>query len=115
MKKRTLIIKRLSPGTLLKIMLVTSLFPWVLIDTGIILYHLLSGDFVVNYYSGVGPERVAEQISIGKYILLSYPIFVLMGIILTLILWVPCVLSLWLWSKVHNMQIAYYVQDSKKI
>jgi hypothetical protein len=115
MKKRTLTINRLSSGTLLKLMLIMGLFPWVLIDTGIILYHLINGDFVVNYSSGIGPDKIAEQISIGKYILLSYPIFVLMGTVFTLMLWLPCMFSLWLWSKVSNMQIAFYELGSKEI
>ena len=115
MRKTTLTIERLSSVTLLKIMLITCLFPWVLLDTGIILYHLINGDFVVNYSSGFGPEKIAEQISIGKYVLLSYPIFVFFGIIFTLMLWVPCVLSLWLWSKVRNMQITFYEHGSKEI
>jgi hypothetical protein len=89
-------------------MLITCLFPWILIDTGIILYHVINGDFVVNYYSGIGPEKVAAQISIGKYILLSYPLFVVLGIFFTMMLWVPCALSLWLWSKFRNMQITFY-------
>jgi len=115
MKKRTLTIKRLSSVTLLKIMLITVLFPWVLIDTGIILYHVISGDFVVDYYSGIGPDKVAEQISIGKYILLSYPLFVFVGTLFILMLWVPSALSLWLWSKVRSMQITFYEHGSKEI
>ena len=115
MKKTTLTINRLSSITLLKIMLITGLFPWVLIDTGIILYHLINGDFVVNYTSGFGPEKIAEQISIGKYVLLSYPIFVGLGIIFTLMFWVPCVVSLWLWSKLRNMQITFYEHGNKEI
>ena len=114
MKKHTLTIRRLSSVTLLKIMLVTGLFPWVLIDTGIILYHIVNGDFVVNYSSGIAPEQIAEQMSIGKYILISYPIFVLVGTLFTLVLWLPCVLSLWLWSKVRNMRITFYELDSKE-
>ena len=52
--KQTKVIERLSSLTLLKIMLITGSFPWVLIDTGVVLFHLLSGDFVVNYQSGRG-------------------------------------------------------------
>lgn len=96
-------------------MLITELFPWVLIDTGIILYHLVSGDFVVNYTSGSGPDKIAQEISIGKYILLSYPIFVFVGTLFTLALWLPCAFSLWLWSKFRNMQVTVYGLDSEKI
>lgn len=95
-------------------MLITGLFPWVLIDTGIILYHLISGDFVVDYYSGTGPEQIAEQISIGKYILVSYPIFILAGIVFTLMFWLPCALSLWLWSKIRDIEISFYENNNKK-
>jgi hypothetical protein len=99
MKKRTLAIKRLSSVTLLKIMLITVLIPWVLIDTGIILYHIINGEFVVDYYIGIVPDEVAEHISIGKYILLLYPSVVFAGTLFTLMLWVPGALSLWLCLK----------------
>ena len=81
----------------------------------LVIGHLINGDFVVDYYTGIESERVAEQISIGKYILLSYPIFILVGVIFTLMLWIPCVLSLWLWSKVRTMQITFYEYDGKEI
>ena len=96
-------------------MLITSLFPWVLIDTGIILFHLFSGDFVVDYYSGSGPERVAEQISLGKYVLISYPLVVFLGAIFTVLLWIPCAFSLWLWSKIRDMEITVYGASGKEI
>jgi hypothetical protein len=107
MKKRTLAIKRLSTVALLKIMLITVLFPWVLIDTGIILYPVINGDFVVDYYIGIGFDKVADHISIGKYILLSYPLVVFAGTVFTLMLWVPSALSLWLLSNVRSLQIAF--------
>ena len=96
-------------------MLITSLFPWVLINTAIILYHLISGDFTVNYERGHSPNVTPEQISIGKYIVISYPIWVFVGVVFTLMLWLPFALSLWLWSKVRNMQITFYVNDDKEI
>ena len=108
MKKATVEVKRLSSLTLFKVMLITGLFPWILIDTAIILYHLLTGDFVVDLTRKVGTESVPEQISIGKYILLSYPVFVIGGVIFVLLFWVPCAFSLWLWSKIRTMQITYY-------
>jgi hypothetical protein len=96
-------------------MLITGLFPWILIDTGIILYHLINGDFIVNYTSGSGPDKIAEEISLGKYVLLSYPIFVLAGTFFTLLLWMPCAFSLWLWSKLRNMQISFCESGSDEI
>ena len=112
MTKNTLTVKRLSSLTLLKIMLITGLFPWVLIDTGIILYHLISGDFVVNYSSGSDPDKIAEEISLVKYILLSYPLFIIVGVVFTLMFWIPCAFSLWLWSKIRNIQVTFYELDS---
>jgi hypothetical protein len=96
-------------------MLITGLFPWVLIDTGIILYHLINADFVVNYTSGSGPDKIVEEISLGKYVLFSYPIFVLAGTFFTLLLWIPCAFSLWLWSKFRNLQISFYGSGSDEI
>ena len=91
------------------------LFPWLLIDTGIILYHLINGDFVVNYFSGSGTDKIAEQISLWKYVLVSYPLFVIVGIVFTLMFWVPCAFSLWLWSKFSDIKISYYESDDKEI
>jgi len=114
MKKSTLTVKQLSSLTLLKIMLITGLFPWVLIDTGIILHHLINGDFIVNYTSGSGADKIAEEVSIGKYILFSYPVFILAGTIFTLIFWIPCAFSLWLWSKISTMQVTFYGLDNEE-
>ena len=49
--KRVLTIKRLYSGTLLKIMLITGLFPWILIDTGII---LLACPVIISPLAGLG-------------------------------------------------------------
>ena len=111
MSKRTIEIRRLSSFTLLKIMLITGLFPWVLVDTGIILYHLISGDYVVNYHTKNG----AQEISIGLYVLLSYPLFVLLGCVFVLLFWLPCAFSLWLWSKVRSIQMSFYELDAEEI
>ena len=113
--KQTVTIKRLSSGTLLKVMLITSLFPWFAIDTGIILYHLISGDFIVNFTSGSDPNIIAEEISLGKYVLYSYPLIVLAGVFFTVLLWIPSAFSLWLWSKFRNMDISYYGSGSDEI
>ena len=113
--KKTITIKRLSSGTLLKVMLITSVFPWFAIDTAIILYHLISGDFIVNFTSGSGPDIIAEEISLGKYVLYSYPLIVLAGALFTLLLWIPSAFSLWLWSKFRNMKISYYGSGSDEI
>jgi hypothetical protein len=113
MKRNALTVKRISSVTLLKIMLITAIFPWVLFDTGVILYHLISGDLVVNYTRGSGADKIAEQMSLGKYVLISYPLFVMLGTIFTLIFWIPCAFSLWLWSKIRNMQIDYYELDGE--
>lgn len=106
--KQTIEIKRLSSFTLLKILLITSIFPWVLIDTGLILFHLLNGDFIVNYNSGSGADAVAEQISLAKYVLISYPLVLLVGAIFTVPIWLFFAFSLWLWSKFRNLKIDYY-------
>ena len=106
--KQTIEIKRLSSFTLLKIMLITGLFPWVLIDTGVILFHLLSGDFVVNYQRGSGEDAVAQQISLAKYVLFSYPFIVFAGAFFTVLMWVPCAFSMWIWSKFINFKVVYY-------
>ena len=106
--KQAIEIRRLSSFTLLKIMLIASLFPWILIDTGVILFHLLSGDFVVNYKSGIGADAVAEQISLAKYVLISYPLVLLVGAFSTVPIWLVCAFSLWLWSKFRNLKIGYY-------
>ena len=89
-------------------MLIASLFPWILIDTGVILFHLLNEDFVVNYKSGFGADAVAEQISLAKYVLISYPLVLLVGAIFTVPIWLVCAFSLWLWSKFGNLKIGYY-------
>jgi len=112
--KHTIEIERLSSFTLLKIMLITALFPWVLIDTGIILFHLLSGDFVVNYQSGRGEEAVAQQISLAKYVLLSYPAIVFLGVFFTVLIWVPCAFSMWLWSKFAKLKVGYYAASESE-
>ena len=96
-------------------MLITGLFPWVLIDTGIILFHLISGDFVVNYQSGRGPDAVAEQISLAKFVLLSYPLLVFAGAVFTVLLWIPCAFSMWCWSKLFTLKVGYYEAPDQKI
>ena len=106
--KQTIVIERLSSLTLLKIMLITGLFPWVLIDTGIVLFHLLSGDFVVNYQSGRGEAAVAQEISLANFVLFSYPFIVVAGALFTALMWIPCAFSMWLWSKFTKLNIAYY-------
>ncbi len=111
--KQIIEIKRLSSFTLLKIMFITSLFPWVLIDTGVILFHLLTGDFIVNYTSGSGAEAVAEQISLTKYVLYSYPLVLLVGAVFTVLVWLPCAFSLWCWSKFRNLKVSYYEVGSE--
>lgn len=108
MQKTSIDINRLSSITLLKIMLITGLFPWVLIDTGIILYHLITGNFVVDVTRVIGDKEIVEQVPIGKFILFSYPIVVLMGTLFVLLFWLPCAFSLWLWSKLRTMRITYY-------
>ncbi|PVV08364.1 MAG: hypothetical protein B6D82_15275 [gamma proteobacterium symbiont of Ctena orbiculata] len=109
--RSSLTIKRISSLTLLKIMLVTVLFPWILLDTAIILGHLINGDFVVSYTRGEGAEKTTEQMSLWIYILISYPAFVLLGVLFTLFLWMPSAFSLWLWSRFRNMRIDYYELD----
>lgn len=106
--KQTKEIERLTSITLLKIMLITGLFPWVLVDTGIILFHLLSGDFVVNYQSGRGDDAIPEQISLAKFVLFSYPFIIVAGAFFTILMWVPCAFSMWLWSKFSRLNIIYY-------
>ena len=115
MNKITKNINRLSSITLLKLMLIAGLFPWIIIDTGIILYHLFSGDFIVNYVSGSGAEKISEQISLGKYVLISYPLFILTGVIFTVSFWFPIAFSLWLWSKFRNIEISYYEIEKNEI
>jgi hypothetical protein len=112
--KKTIKIERLSSITLLKILLIVSLFPWLLIDTAVILFHLFSGDFVVNYNQGGGEDAIPKQISLGKFVLVSYPFIVAFGAFFTVIFWLPCTFSLWLWSKVAKMKISYYEPRSKE-
>ena len=108
-------VRRLSSFTLLKIMFITMLFPLVIIDTGVILFHLLSGDFVVNVTQTIAGEKVKEAIPIGKFILMSYLLIALVSALFTLILWVPCAASLWLWSKFRPLEIKYYENNQKEI
>ncbi|QFU77071.1 hypothetical protein EY643_16215 [Halioglobus maricola] len=112
--KKTIRIERLSSITLLKIMLITSVFPWILIDTVVILFHLFSGDFVVNYNQGKGEDAVAQQISLAKFVLVSYPLIVAFGAFFTAMLWLPCAFSLWVWSKISKMSISYYEARGKE-
>ncbi|MBT3045711.1 MAG: hypothetical protein G8D61_08815 [gamma proteobacterium symbiont of Ctena orbiculata] len=111
--RSSLTIKRISSLTLLKIMLITVLFPWILLDTVIILGHLINGDYVVNYTRGEGADKTTEQLSLWIYILISYPAFVVLGVLSTLFLWLPSAFSLWLWSRFRGMRIDYYELDEK--
>ncbi|MBQ24185.1 hypothetical protein [Alcanivorax sp.] len=112
--KKTIKVERLSSITLLKIMLITSLFPWVLIDTVVILFHLFSGDFIVNYTQGESENAVPQQVSLAKFVLVSYPIIVALGAFFTAMLWLPCAFSLWVWSKISKMDISYYEAPDKE-
>lgn len=94
--KKSIEIERLSSFTLLKISIIIGLFPWILIDTAIVLFHLLSGDFIVNYQRGSGEDAVAEQIPLLKYALPSYPLIIFFGTFFIVLTWVPCALSMWL-------------------
>jgi len=111
--KYTIEIDRLSSVTLLKIILITSLFPWLLMDTLVILYHLVSGDFIVNYQSGKGANAVAKEISLAKYVLISYPAIVLLSLFFSLIIWVQASISMWCWSKLRKLKVSYYLSEKE--
>lgn len=127
MKKQTYIIKRFSSFTILKLIFIATILPSVLIDTGVILYHLLSGDFVVNYNSvseiiksnqsgsSVETETVEGQISLVKYVLISYPFLLLFFGFFSLLMWVQWVVTLWLWSLFRPMKVSFYSEENKEI
>jgi hypothetical protein len=108
MSKKTLLVKRLTSFTLLKVMLITFMFPWLLIDTGIILFHLLSGDYFVEITTMSKSISTIEQIPIGRYVLISYPVIVLITGLMILMFWVSAAFSLWLWSLFRPMEVTYY-------
>ena len=108
MISHTLLIRRLSSFTLLKIIFITTLFPWVIIDTSIILFHLFSGDFVVDGTREVDGETVKTSISLWKFVLISYPAIVLANAFFAVIFWIPATISLWLWSLFRPLKIKYY-------
>jgi len=115
MTSTTILIRRLSSITLLKIMLITFLFPWILIDTGVILFHLLSGDLVVNVTQVISGESIEKSVPIGKFVLISYSAILIGGVIFIIMLWGPCAFSLWLWSKIRPLEIRYYEDKQKEL
>jgi hypothetical protein len=115
MSRKKILVKRLSSLTLLKVMVITFMFPWLLIDTGIILFHVLNGDYYVEIIKMTDNARTVEQIPIGKFVLLSYPLVVLVSGLLVLMFWVFAALSLYLWSQIRPMELTYYEVDRKEI
>ena len=113
MSKKRLLVKRLTSFALLKDMLITFMFPWLLIDTGVILFHLVSGDYFVEITSMTGNISNIEQIPIGKYVLISYPVIVLISGVFVMLFWVSAAFSLWLWSLLRPMEVAYYESDQE--
>jgi hypothetical protein len=103
--KHTIEIERFSSFTLLKIILITSIFPWVFVDTLVILFHLIGGDFVVNYQSGKGADAFVQQISLVRYVLFSYSVIVLGGVVFSGLIWIPASFSMWCWSKFRKLEV----------
>ena len=103
MKQKSIVVKRLSPGTVFKVMFITMFFPWVLIDTAIILYHAVTLQFTVTTDNGT---IALWQLGLGLY-----AAGFIISIIFCSLFWLFASFSLILWSQVSDMKITFLQAD----
>jgi hypothetical protein len=113
MPKANITVDRLSSGSIFKIIFISTAFLALVINTLVILYHLLTGDFVINYLSG--EDKIESEISLFKYIFVSYPAIMFGALIQTCIVWLWCAASMALWSYVKPLKLEYYEHEKKEI
>jgi len=103
MKQKSIVIKRLSPGTVFKVMFITMFFPWVVIDTAVILYHAVTLQFTVT--TGEGTFAL-WQFGLGLYFF-----GFIVSIFFCSLFWLFASFSLILWSQISDMKITFLQAD----